>query len=234
MIGALSEFTSYDRVVRFGRELTSRDVVREAYAIATRVIANATEAIKSPEALFYLACKAIFRKYAKPKGQTALVGVSGEPIVLSSQDVITLSYGFLRTGSEKEEKLGVRIFTGAKIIEPIERVKGAKVAQQKAFVLLEPLTSSLKEVKDVLGKRGVNPIKLEALRRKLNVIDVLHLLEYYAKQGRGEFDSVYRILYSKYPGLVREAIEVARTIAGFVNDPESALAELCVKYVEGR
>jgi len=232
MIGALSEFTSYDRVVRFGRELTSRDVVREAYAIATRVIANATEAIKSPEALFYLACKAIFRKYAKPKGQTALVGVSGEPIVLSSQDVITLSYGFLRTGSEKEEKLGVRIFTEAKIIEPIKRVKGAKVAQQKVFRLLEPLGSSLSDVKELLGARGVDPVKLTAGKRSLNTVDVLHILEYYARQGRAEFSKAYSELYARCPSLVREAVECARVISGFTGDPEFYLAKLVVDYVE--
>ncbi|RLG15781.1 DUF1156 domain-containing protein, partial [Nanoarchaeota archaeon] len=35
MIGALSTFTSYSRILRFGRELTSRDIVKESYAIAT-------------------------------------------------------------------------------------------------------------------------------------------------------------------------------------------------------
>jgi len=233
MIGALSTFTSYDRIIRFGRELTSRDIVRESYAIATRVIANATDAIKSPEALFYLASKSIYRVYTSPEGKllTELV----EPIVLSSQDVIILSYGFL--GDEKQE--GVRLFEQSAIITSVERIKGAKVAQQKAFLLLEPLEDSLKEIKETLGKRSLNPIKMSVdikseRNKKLNVIDVLHLLEYFAKQGRGEFDTAYRELYSKHPELVREALEVARVLSKFSNDPESLLAKLCIEYVEGR
>jgi len=233
MIGALATFTSYDGVLKFGRELTSRDVVRESYAIATRVIANATETIKSPEALFYLASKAVYRVYSKPSGQLIIEGVSGEPIILSSQDVIILSYGFLRESLEKPEKEGVKMFVKANIIRGIEKDKGAKVAQQKMFTLLEPLDPSLKSIKDVLGKRNVNPVKMVAFGRPLNTIDVLHLLEYYAKQGKGEFDLAYQTLYNRNSRLVREAIEVARVIARFSNDPESALARLCVEYIEG-
>lgn len=233
MIGALSTFTSYDRIIRFGRELTSRDVVRESYAIATRVIANATDAIRSPEALFYLASKAIYRVYTIPEGKL-LIDVA-EPIVLSSQDVIILSYGFL--GDEGQE--GVRFFEQSAIITSVENVKGAKVAQQKAFILLEPLEDSLKEIKDTLGRRNLNPIKMSVdtkseRNKKLNVIDILHLLEYFAKQGRGEFDTAYRELYSRHPELVREALEVARVLSKFSNDPESLLAKLCIEYVEGR
>jgi len=233
MIGVLSTFTSYDRVLRFGRELTSRDVVRESYAIATRVMANATEAIKSPEALFYLASKAIYRVYAKPGGQTVLEGVSAEPIVLSSQSVIVLSYGFLRERVKKERE-GVKLFEGGGIIKGVEEIRGAKVARQKVFVLLEPLDPSTKGIKEVLNERGLNPIKMEAIGgRRLNTIDVLHLLEYYAKQGRGEFDVAYQVLYGRHPDLVREAVEVARVISRFSGDPERALAKLCVEYVEG-
>jgi len=233
MIGALATFTSYDKVLKFGKELTSRDIIRESYAIATRVIANATETIKSPEALFYLASKALYRAYTKPEGQLTLEGISVEPIVLSSQDVIILSYGFLKEKAE-EKKEGVKMFEKADIIRSIEKIKGAKVAQQKMFILLEPLNSSLKGIKEVLGKRHVNPIRMEASGRPLNSIDVLHLLEYYAKQGRGEFDMAYQALYNKRSNLVREAIEMARVIERFSNDPESSLARLCLDYVGGR
>jgi len=234
MIGALSEFTSYNKIVRFGKELTSRDVVREAYAIATRVIANATESIKSPEALFYLACKGIFRKYAIPKGQTALTEVLAEPILLSSQDVIILSYGFLKAETEKEKEQGVKLFVNARVIEPVEKVKGAKVARQKVFRLLEPLGDSLNEIKKLLGIRGVDPVKLEAKNRSLNTIDVLHLLEYYAKQGRAEFGKIYTELYARHSDLVREAVECARVLSGFIGDPESDISKLVIEYVEER
>ena len=129
---------------------------------------------------------------------------------------------------------GVRMFLNANVIGEFKESGGAKVAKQKMFVLLEPLDPSLKGVKDVLGRRNVNPIKLEAVRRPLNSVDVLHLLEYYAKQGRGEFDAAYRALYDRCPGLVREAVEMARVISRFTNDPEGELARLCVEYVEGR
>ena len=140
----------------------------------------------------------------------------------------------MRAKSEKEEKLGVRMFVDAKIIEAVEKVKGAKVAQQKVFRLLEPLGNSLDDVKKLLGARDVDPVKLVAEKRKLNAIDVLHMLEYYARQGRVELNKIYGELYTRYPNLVREAIECARVISGFVVDPESYLAKLVIEYVEGR
>ncbi|RLI77769.1 hypothetical protein DRP04_10870, partial [Archaeoglobales archaeon] len=120
------------------------------------------------------------------------------------------------------------------IIRVAEKVKGAKVAQQKAFVLLEPLDPSLKGIKEALSLRNLNPIKLATTNRKqgkLNTIDVLHFLEYYAKQGRGEFDTIYQQLYSKYSNLVREALEVAKVLANFTNDPERDIAKFCIEYV---
>ncbi len=113
-----------------------------------------------------------------------------------------------------------------------------RLPSKKAFLLLE-LEDSLKEIKDMLGRRSLNPIKMSVdikseRNKKLNVIDVLHLLEYFAKQGRGEFDTAYRELYSRHPELVREALEVARVLSKFSNDPESLLAKFCIEYVEGR
>ena len=232
MIGGLSTFTSYGRILKFGREITSRDVVKESYAIATRVIANATDAIKSPEALFYLASKAVYRLYASQEGNIVDEEIPAEPIVLSSQDVIILSYGFLKENGKGRE--GVKLFENADLIRSVKKVKGAKVAQQKAFVLLEPLKPSLKGIKEVLSLRNLNPIKLATSNRrgsKLNTIDVLHLLEYYAKQGRGEFDTIYQQLYNKYPSLVREALEVARVLARFTNDSERDIAKLFIEYI---
>lgn len=89
--------------------------------------------IRSPEALFYLASKAIYRLYSNPKGQAALLGAPVEPIVLSSQDVIILSYGFLREG-EKAEKEGYKLFVNAGIIKSVEEAKGAKVSRPKDFI----------------------------------------------------------------------------------------------------
>lgn len=224
MIGALSVFTSYDRVVRFGRELSSRDVVKESYAITTRVLAGAGAGISSPEALFYLAAKAVYRRYALPRGQ---IRMGAEPITLSSQDVIVLSYGFLG-----EDEAGYRLFSNARIIKPVD-TSGPNVSKPKAFTLLEPLEESLEAVKSLLGRRGVNPLKLAATGRRFNSIDALHLLEYFAKQGRGEFEAVYRELYSRYPREVREAVEVARVLSGLAGDPERPLAGLVLKYLGG-
>jgi len=233
MLGALSTFTSYDRVVHFGRELTSRDVVRESYAIATRVIARATEAVRSPEALFYLASKSVYRLYSRSEGRTMLPGEPAEPIVLSSQDVIVLSYGFLRETGEAGKE-GYKLFDKADIIKSFEGIKGANVSKPKSFVLLEPLSPTLEGLKNVLGRRRVNPIKLEPDERQMNSVDVLHLLEYYAKQGRAEFNAAYQSLYSKFPAQVREAVEVAKVISEYDGDPESDLSKLVKDYVEGR
>jgi len=230
MTGALSEFTTYDKITKFGVELTPKDIVKEAYAIATRVISGATEAVRTPEALFYLASKAMYGKYSTPKGQLSLE-IRTQPIILSSQDIIILSYGFLR---EEAEKNGYKIFLNSKIVKPLEETSGANVARQKTFTLLEPLESSLEAVKKLLGERGLNPIKLEAEGRQLNSIDILHLLEYYALQGRGEFSIAYRDLYGKYPQSVREAIEVAKIIKDMEMDPEKDLAERVIEYIKER
>ncbi len=229
MLGALSAFTSYDKIVHFGRELTSEDIVRESYAIATRVIAGAPEAIKSPEALFYLASKAIYRLYSRTNAR--LIATSAEPIVLSSQDVIILSYGFLKENS-REGREGYRFFVNAGIIKSINKVSGAKVSRPKEFVLLEPLKPSLEELRKILGMRGVNPIRLEAEGRSLNSIDVLHLLEYYALQGVTEFNVIYQSLYNKYPTQTREAIEIAKVISGYLGDPESDLSARVLEYIK--
>ncbi len=69
----------------------------------------------------------IYRVYTSPEGK--LLTELAEPIVLSSQDVIILSYGFL--GDEKQE--GVRFFEQSAIITSVEKVKGAKVAQQEGL-----------------------------------------------------------------------------------------------------
>ncbi|MCD6593234.1 hypothetical protein J7L00_04035, partial [Candidatus Bathyarchaeota archaeon] len=141
------------------------------------------------------------------------------------------SYGFLREGTEKN---GYKIFLNSKIVKPLEETSGAKVARQKTFPPLEPLETSLEAVKKLLGEKGLNPIKLEAKGRQLNGIDILHLLEYYALQGRGEFSIAYRDLYGKYPQSVREAIEVAKIIKDMEMDPEKDLAERVVEYIKER
>jgi adenine-specific DNA methylase len=225
-------FTSYDRIVHFGRELSARDLVRESYAIAAKVVANASEALKSPEALFYLTSKAVFRLYSKPKGQASLQGVPVEPIVLSSQDIITLSYGFIGKSLDREK--GYKLFESAGIVKSTGNPSGDKKSKQKEFTLLEPLNTTIGELKRVLGVRGINPLKLAAEGRKINVIDVLHLLEYYARQGSDEFQAVYKSLYNMYPELVKEAVEAAKVIRGYAWDPESDLSNLVIEYIEGR
>uniref|UniRef100_A0A7C3WJQ2 DUF1156 domain-containing protein n=1 Tax=Thermofilum pendens TaxID=2269 RepID=A0A7C3WJQ2_THEPE len=210
MVGALSELTSYDKLTRFGREMGARDIVRESYAVATRVVAGATEAVSSPEALLYLACKALYRRHARSPARE---------IVLSSQDIIVLSYGL--TGKEREAE-GVKRFVASHILKPTAAT-GAEVSKQKAFKLLEPLNTSIDTVRELLGERGVDPVKLVASNRELNTVDVLHLLEYYARMGKKEFDSAYRELLGISPSLVREALEVTRVIAGMDGDPEKYL-----------
>ena len=233
MLGALSVFTRYDRVVHFGSELSSREVVRESYAIATRVVAGAVDLVKTPEALFYLAAKSVFRRYSMPKGRTMLQVAPVEPIVLSSQDVIILSYGFLRRIEEGRQE-GYKLFEDTGVIKGIDKSSGANVAKQKAFILLEPLSPTIEEIKRVLGEKCVNPIRMEALNRRLNTVDVLHLLEYFAKQGRADFAAAYKNLYASRPNETREAVELAKVISGYTGDPERDMARLVVDYVQGR
>ena len=229
MIGALSTFTSYDRISRYGKELAPADVVRESYAIAARVVANASESIRSPEGLFYLLAKAVFRLLSMGK-QTRQVAPPGQRIILSSQDVIVLSYGLL-SGTEGAKE-GYRRLGSAGIIKAAEKTQGASVAEQKAFVLLEPLPNN--DLKSLLGERGIDIVRKEARQRNFNSIDALHLLEYYARQGRSEFKIAYQELYNKYASQTREAVELARVIRNYPGDPERDLAELIITYIEGR
>ena len=134
----------------------------------------------------------------------------------------------------KVEKEGYKLFVNSGIIRGVEEVKGSKVSRPKDFMLLEPLEPSIEGLKRVLGLGGVNTIKMEAGGRTVNSVDVLHLLEYYAKQGRAEFNVVYQSLYSKYPGQVREAVEMVKVISGYVGDPEGVLTKLVKDYIEGR
>jgi adenine-specific DNA methylase len=232
MLGALSLFTSYDKIVHFGKELSARDLVKESYAIAARVIANASETLKSPEVLFYLTSKAVFRLYSKPMGQASLPGVPVEPIVLSSQDIITLSYGFI--GNSPDQEKGYKLFERAGIVKSSGSRSGSKSSKQKEYILLEPLSTTIDELKRVLGMRGINPLKLAAEGRKMNAVDILHLLEYYAKQGSSAFRAVYQSLYNMHQELVKEAVEAARVISGYAWDPEAGLSKLVIEYIEGR
>ena len=99
-------------------------------------------------------------------------------------------------------------------------------------MLLEPLSNN--NLKNILGEREIDIVKMEAQQRDFNSIDALHLLEYYATQGRSEFKIAYQALYNKYSSQVREAVEVARAIRGYLGDPERDLTELIITYLEGR
>ena len=85
MIGALSQFTRYDKIIDFGKEIDTERIVKEAYSIAVRVLSRSKEKLTSPESLFYLTVKSLFRTYSMKGGQATL---EVKPIILSSQDVM--------------------------------------------------------------------------------------------------------------------------------------------------
>ena len=224
MIGALSVFTNYDRITDFGRVVGTERIVKEAYAIAVRVLSRSREKMKSPESLFYLTVKSLFRTYSRRGGQALL---EPEPITLSSQDVIMLSYGILGSGANW------KFFKQRGLILETKKTKGAKVAKQKTFSLLEPLKDDIKSLNELLGLKGVNPLKFEAKGRDINPVDALHILEFYALQGLFRFKEAYERLSRSHPEALSEALALARTLKEFSMDPEKSLCEKVVDYAEG-
>jgi len=209
MVRALSTFMSYAKVLRYGKELAIEDIVRESYAIATRIISGATQNIRSPEMLLYLAAKRMF----KTKKGT----------YLSSQDLITLSYGL--------SPEGWRRFVNNTVVKP---VSGS--SKTKDYVLIEPHGTGIEELKRVLDDHGISAVHLSAKGRELTSVDILHLLEYFARQGCTAFIPVYRELYARNQQLVREAVEATRVILRqfkYSGDPESELAENVLACIGG-
>jgi len=201
MVRALSTFMSYAKVLRYGKELAIEDIVRESYAIATRIISGATPNIQSPEMLLYLAAKRMFK--------------TEDGTYLSSQDLITLSYGL--------SPEGWRRFVNNTVVKP-----DSGSSKTKDYVLVEPHGTSIEELKRVLDDHGISAVHLSAKNRELTSVDILHLLEYFARQGCTALKSVLTELSARYSHLVSEALEATKIIVKqfkYLGDPEAELVE---------
>ena len=223
MTACLSEFTSYDKIMRFAGELSSRDIVRESYRVAIETLVGEEIPVKSPEALAYITIRRLFGR------------LKGWDWSLDSQDLITLGYGLYGTTEKKQMKRLYEILVRNRIVKPVgeEKRKGAKVAKPKGFTFLSPKDATINSIREVLSLRSLDTIELKVLTERgtkplTTSIDVLHLLEYAVNRGSDYFKEMYGKLMLKYPTLTEEAINIAKALSKIEEDPE---ANLCRKIL---
>ncbi|MEM1891164.1 MAG: hypothetical protein QXI45_02055, partial [Thermofilaceae archaeon] len=225
---ALSVYTSY-RAVRkaIGAYASTRDIVKQAMRIASEELVGDEASKLSPVSLAYALIK---RLHA---GET--------PILLSSQELITLGYSVLGDVAESKKKPGEKlheVLVKERAVAPVTtESKGSKVAKQKTYALLSPSSDNPQELKKLAGLRKLDLVKLGVkedgrVRELSNALDVLHILEYEATQTLSEFKAVYEELSSKYPHLVEEALALAHALARAGNDPEAQLCSRIISILE--
>ncbi|MEM4847964.1 MAG: hypothetical protein QW794_09435, partial [Thermosphaera sp.] len=220
---ALSVYTSY-RAVRkaIGVYATTKDIVKQAMRIASEKLVGDEASKISSVSLAYALIK---RLHA---GET--------PVLLSSQELITLGYSVLGDVAESKkpgEKLHEILVKERAVAPATTESKSSKVAKQKTYTLLSPSSNDSQELKRIAGLRKLDLVKLgikdgNRIRELSNALDVLHILEYEATQTFSEFKAVYEELSSKYPHLVEEALALAHALARVENDPE---AQICSKII---
>ena len=227
MTACLSEFTSYDKVVRFGGELSSSDIVAESYRIAVEVlVGEESRHIKSADALAYITIRRLFAR------------LPGWGWSLSSQDIITLGYGLHTAGEGEAEKLDEMLTRNRIVVKTDGNRKGAKVTKPSKFIFLSPRDSKPDSIKEVLSLRKIDLVELgvfdEGKAKPLTTsIDVLHILEYAVHRGIDYFKDVYSRLMVKYPTLTEEAIYVAKALSRIVGDPEADLCRDIIRNIYG-
>jgi putative DNA methylase len=227
MTACLSEFTSYDKVARFGGALSSSDIVAESYRIAVEVlVGEESRHIKSADALAYITIRRLFAR------------LPGWGWSLSSQDIITLGYGLHTSGEGEAEKLDEMLTRNRIVVKTDGNRKGAKVAKPSKFIFLSPRDSKPDSIKEVLSLRKIDLVELgvfdEGKVKPLTTsIDVLHILEYAVHRGIDYFKDVYSRLMVKYPALTEEAIYVAKALSRIVGDPEADLCRDIIRNIYG-
>ncbi|RLG71698.1 MAG: hypothetical protein DRO23_11570 [Thermoprotei archaeon] len=231
MTACLSVFTSYDKIVRFAGELSSEDIVREAYRLAVEALVGEEVYVRSPEALAYIVVRRLFGR------------LKGWDWSLNSQDLITLGYGLYGTRERKQLSRLYELLERNRIVKPLGEGegKGAKVAKAKKFMFLSPKDATISSVRKVLSLRSIDVIELKVVSSKIrggvkpltSSIDVLHLLEYGVHRGSDYFKEVYGRLMLKYPSLTEEAINVAKALSSIEGDPEGSLCKSILKNLMG-
>ena len=228
MTACLATFTSYEKIVKFAGELSSKDLVRESYKLTIETLVGGEISIKSPEALAYITIRRLFGRMEEWNW------------TLNSQDLITLGYGLYGTSEESQMKRLYEILERNRIIKPITEEKGKKkrsgrkIAKPKSFIFLSPKDASINSIREILSFRSLDIIELKVLSERgtkplTTSIDVLHLLEYAVHQGSEYFKEMYSKLMLKYPTLTEEAINVAKALSRIKGDPE---ANLCKKILD--
>ncbi|MEM3573986.1 MAG: hypothetical protein QXJ62_07175, partial [Nitrososphaeria archaeon] len=179
-----------------------------ATALAKRAELN--EAVKNPDAMFYLLIKSI------------LPGAKNK--TLESTDLRLFSIG-------TSLDLNTAIKTW-KILKGKEET-GAKVAKSKTYTLIEPPSTERSSLAEILEIRGINPEKPEIRC----TIDALHMLEYYvATFSREEFKRKLEQLKNDYPTYVEEALTLAKILVKTLSkeDPEYSLCNRMMDYLSPR
>ncbi|MET1159502.1 MAG: DUF1156 domain-containing protein [Thermoprotei archaeon] len=216
---ALSLLTRYDRVVEGSRVLSVEEIAHRASLLVAQAYALGSKTnIKSEDSVFYYIVKRVFPRSGKGMRRLA-----------SSSDLILLGYGF--GTALRDEKQYARIldkFVRAGILKPYGKEKETEVASRKTYILLEPVEVSEASIAETLKLSGVDPLKLETIR---NPVQALHVLMLYSLRPIDVFKKKYEDLYSRKPGIVAEAVELAKALSTIRDDPEAILASRVLEYL---
>ncbi|MEM4654446.1 MAG: DUF1156 domain-containing protein, partial [Thermosphaera sp.] len=211
----LSLLTRRGRPVRNGRPLASEEIVKLAAEILSQAYARATGAkLTSSDSIFYFVVKKVFPR--SPQGRR----------LASSSDLILLSYG-LRGESSTLKALDD--FTRRMVIKAYGREDETEVASRKTYILIEPVKANDElELSEVLRQHGVDADNPSSFKSPVHVV---HALMLYSLKPKDLFAKYYEKLYTANPGLVAEAVELAKALATLEGDPEAELARRVLEYM---
>ncbi|MEM4640807.1 MAG: DUF1156 domain-containing protein, partial [Thermofilum sp.] len=204
----LSLLTRRGKPVRNGRPLASEEIVKLAAEILSQAYARATGAkLTSGDSIFYFVVKKVFPR--SPQGRR----------LASSSDLILLSYG-LRGESSTLKALDD--FARRMVIKAYGREDETEVASRKTYILIEPVKANDElELSEVLRQHGVDADNPSSFKSPVHVV---HALMLYSLKPKDLFAKYYEKLYTANPGLVAEAVELAKALATLEGDPEAELA----------
>ena len=203
---ALGMLMEYERVERSGKKLTPGELAGEAGRLAVlALVRRSGSRVRDTVGLAYAALK-----HALPR-------VGGERRRVSSDTLILMSYAIGE--SRRLVELGV--------LEPAGKPgRGADVAKRKVYVLLEP---------EVFREASFNAlVRMSGERPRVETgLDAYRLLAAYSFRPRDVFLELYHRLQEGHPGLVAEAVELARALAVLEDegDPDRRASRRILEYL---
>ncbi|MEM1636061.1 MAG: hypothetical protein QW545_07745 [Thermosphaera sp.] len=115
------------------------------------------------------------------------------------------------------------------VIKAYGREDETEVASRKTYILIEPVKANDElELSEVLRQHGVDADNPSSFKSPVHVV---HALMLYSLKPKDLFAKYYEKLYTANPGLVAEAVELAKALATLEGDPEAELARRVLEYM---